>query len=86
MSGAFADPLRASRDQSRAYHTARSLDADAPVSRGIAVAALCWLVYNTVSTELDNMLKPPLDMEPVYKVIDSLTRGARNEVSPSACF
>jgi hypothetical protein len=32
------------------------------------------------------MLKPPLDMEPVYKVIDSLTRGARNEVSPSACF
>lgn len=40
------------------------------------------MIYNTFSTELDNMLKPPDDLAPVYRKIEGLTRKAgKNEVN-----
>jgi hypothetical protein len=50
----------------------------------VAIAGLCWLIYSTFAAEIDNMLKPPTDMEPVYNAIDMITRASgRNEVGPS---
>jgi len=50
------------------------------VNRNIAIAALVWLIYNTVATELDNMLKPPDDMDGVYQAISAISNPPRNQV------
>ena len=49
------------------------------VNSKVAIAGLCFLIYSTVSTELDNMLKPPTDMEPYYNEITAITY-AKNQV------
>ncbi|WVF72615.1 hypothetical protein IAT40_007433 [Kwoniella sp. CBS 6097] len=52
------------------------------VNQKIAMACLAYLIYSTLSTEINNMLSPPTDMEGIYKVIDKLTMGSKNESAP----
>ncbi|WVQ81701.1 hypothetical protein IAT38_003826 [Cryptococcus sp. DSM 104549] len=51
-------------------------------SKKIAGVALAILIYRTVSTEIENMLAPPTDMEEVWRAIDKLTNAAKNESAP----
>ncbi|EAL20591.1 hypothetical protein CNBE5110 [Cryptococcus deneoformans B-3501A] len=52
------------------------------VSKKVAAIALAILIYRTVSSEIDDMLSPPVDMEHVWKAIDKLTGAAKNESAP----
>ncbi|WVQ99830.1 hypothetical protein IAU59_006973 [Kwoniella sp. CBS 9459] len=52
------------------------------VNRQIAMACLAYLIYSTLSTEINNMLSPPTDLEGIYKVIDKLSSGSKNESAP----
>lgn len=52
------------------------------VSKKVAAIALAVLICRTVSSEIDNMLSPPVDMEHVWKAIDKLTGAAKNESVP----
>ncbi|RXK38130.1 hypothetical protein M231_04591 [Tremella mesenterica] len=54
------------------------------VNKKIAVACLCYLTYHVFSTEVENMLKPPVNMEDVNNEIDQLMRAGnyRNESAP----
>ncbi|OCF30657.1 hypothetical protein I316_07705 [Kwoniella heveanensis BCC8398] len=52
------------------------------VNRKIAMACLAYLIYSTLSSEINNMLSPPTDMEGIYKVIDKLAAGSKNESAP----
>lgn len=52
------------------------------MSKKIAAIALAILIYRTVSSEIDDMLSPPVDMEHVWKAIDKLTGAAKNESAP----
>lgn len=52
------------------------------VSNKVAILALCYLIYTTLARELENMLKPPLNMDEIYQVIDRMSvTGGRMQVS-----
>lgn len=54
------------------------------VNKKVAAAWLCWVVYSTITTEIENMLAPPTDMEEIQKTIDQIMASAGgNEVSPA---
>ncbi len=42
----------------------------------VGAAWLCWLVYSNITTEIENMLAPPIEMEEIHKTIDDLTAAA----------
>ncbi|CAD6576139.1 MAG: 45 kDa subunit of RNA polymerase II [Tremellales sp. Tagirdzhanova-0007] len=53
------------------------------LNRNVAIAGLAYLMYTTFSTEIENMLRPPPDMDEVHNVIDQIaSRAARNETAP----
>ncbi|WWC63069.1 uncharacterized protein I303_105668 [Kwoniella dejecticola CBS 10117] len=51
------------------------------VNRKIAIACLCYLIYHTISTEIQAMLAPPPDMDSVWRYIDRLSMN-KNESAP----
>ncbi|OCF75993.1 hypothetical protein I204_03290 [Kwoniella mangroviensis CBS 8886] len=51
------------------------------VNQKIAIACLCYLIYHTLSTEIQAMLAPPPDMEQVWRYIDRMTQN-RNISAP----
>lgn len=54
------------------------------VNNKVAILALCWLIYSTFATEIENMLTPPTSMDEIYDYIDKMERSApRNQVSLS---
>lgn len=59
-----------------------TIDQMKTVSKKVAAIALAVLICRTVSSEIDNMLSPPVDMEHVWKAIDKLTGAAKNESAP----
>lgn len=59
-----------------------TIDQIKTVSKKVAAIALAVLIYRTISSEIDNMLSPPVDMEHVWKAIDKLTGAAKNESVP----
>ncbi|KAK4685061.1 hypothetical protein P7C73_g5092, partial [Tremellales sp. Uapishka_1] len=51
------------------------------VHKKVAAAALLFLIYRTLSTELEDMLKPPTDLSKVLDYIDRATQN-QNESAP----
>ncbi|WWC90896.1 uncharacterized protein L201_005833 [Kwoniella dendrophila CBS 6074] len=52
------------------------------VNKKISIACLCYLIYDTLSREIQSMLSPPYDMENVWRYIDKLSQGSKNESAP----
>ncbi|WWC71758.1 uncharacterized protein I206_105717 [Kwoniella pini CBS 10737] len=51
------------------------------VNQKIAIACLSYLIYHTISTEIQSMLTPPPDMEQVWRYIDKISMN-KNESAP----
>ncbi|KAK8854934.1 hypothetical protein IAR55_003673 [Kwoniella newhampshirensis] len=52
------------------------------ISKKLAIALLAYLIYSTLSSEINNMLTPPTDLDQVHQYIDQLSMSARNESNP----
>ncbi|WWD18915.1 hypothetical protein CI109_103371 [Kwoniella shandongensis] len=52
------------------------------VSKPISIALLCYLIYTTISSEIQSILTPPPDLDEVESYIQDLTMSSRNESAP----
>ncbi|WRT68206.1 uncharacterized protein IL334_005181 [Kwoniella shivajii] len=51
------------------------------INKKVSIACLCYLIYHTISTEIQNMLAPPPDMDGIWRYIDRMTMN-KNESNP----
>ncbi|KAL7423511.1 RNA polymerase II subunit 3 [Cryptotrichosporon argae] len=49
------------------------------VNAKLAAAGLAYIVYTTLSAEIENMLKPPPSMDDTYKLLDKYIKPGSNE-------
>ncbi|ORX38685.1 hypothetical protein BD324DRAFT_621930 [Kockovaella imperatae] len=52
------------------------------INSNVAIAGLCYLIYTTVSSELEDMLKPPPNMDIYHEYIDRITAPLKNQGAP----